>query len=228
MKPSSVIILTYRDANGEPRLPHIEHLRRSNPEVSIYICIDEEQDPPQSKEYHWKNSDKVLRNFWKANGIGILSPVTAVIQWDTLVTGQLPDLPWQLDLASAKIIYEDMSMRGRWEPKRMSDPTWQDKNWWWWSEVMKMNAQSREPAVGLISFGCFIIRRHVWDAICNPQWDAVYGLSIQDELRFPTCAAWSNFRVGTVHLPHVFFHPTEARPEPGIYHGVKDPYPLQP
>ena len=215
MKPSSVLILTHEEG-GEVKLPHLDWLRTSNPGTQIHV-IDGPHSP-LGKRDNWKNGDRPLRNWWRRHSTEVRGEVVAVLEWDTLVSCALPDLPDDLDLAGAQIIHPpDTPAR----QLRMRDPRWTDANWFWWPELTRLGPG---PAVGLVSFGCFVMRRAVLDSVADPRWDAAYALSIQNELRFPTVALRSGHAVGTIDLPFVRFDDVVVGSAPGIYHSVDHPF----
>lgn len=224
MQPITILILTHRNVWGEPLLPHLDWLKRTNPLADIRIVVSEGTDKPRL--YYWKNGDKPLRKWWKMYGDTVTTEVVAVIEWDTLVGCALPELPSGIDLAGKQIMREDISMRNQWRPMIMADKLWTEANWYWWNETPSIEHLGESPATGLISFGMFLMRSWVLDAVCDPKWDMTYERSIQNELRFPTCAALSGASVGEIPLPFVSWHeiPLPENPAPGIYHAIKQPF----
>ncbi len=220
MKPKTVLILTHRDKETkEVLLPHIDWLKKTNPDVDIKVIVSE--DAPEGKRYNWKNGDQPLRKWWLENRKTVSSEVIAVIEWDTFVSRELPSLPDSLDLAGKQVFFENPKIRNKWERKIMEDPGWHSDNWWWWPEIPRLDLLENEKATGLISFGAFFMRRWVLDSICKPRWDEVYKKDIVSELRFPSIAGVEGARVGEIHLPFVEWHETALGDEPGIYHGIK-------
>lgn len=212
---TDVLLMTHRDKDGNPKLPHLEALTNSNPQVKIHIIIGE--DPPGvTREYLWKNSDIVLRDWWKLNGKNVGENIF-LCEWDTLVTCKLPPIPDKLDLAGKQLI----NFTGKIYPKKyMRDPEWTDEHWMWWKDLDLMPFWKMLNPCGLISFGAFFVRRRVMDSISHKQWDEAFKMSIQNELRFPTVARFSGYRVGEIDLPNVEFHDVIPLDIPGIYHGV--------
>ena len=100
----------------------------------------------------------------------------------------------------------------------------QGSPWIWFREADKLGLRDGEKPCGLVSFGAFVMRRGVLDAVCRPRWDAVYADSIQNELRFPSVAAAEGFRVGEVFLPFVRWTKVKVGEVAGIYHSVKQPF----
>jgi hypothetical protein len=180
------------------------------------------EDDGMDKKYYWKNGDKPLRAWWKENGKHIKEEGIAVIEWDTLVGKQFPEIPDNFDLVGKQMMIEDPSMRKKWRPLRQCDPEWQDKNWFWWQDGWHFKLSEHEHCVGLVSFGAFFMRKWILDAICDSKWDHIYSLSIQNELRLPTIAHLSGARIGEISLPGVNFHETPVGKSPEIYHSVKE------
>jgi hypothetical protein len=213
--------MTYIDPiQNAPKLPHLHHLQKSNPNTQIHIIVG--KDSGRGKYYDWKNSDQQLRLWLKENFSKIDNDIVAIIEWDTLITQPLPQLPDHLDLASRFCYRENIKIRGKWQRKRMADPTWTPDNWWWWPETQLMGLNAAQEGVGLVSMGFYLCRRHVLGSILNERWDEVYERSIQNELRLPTIAHLEGARVGEINLPYVRFDNIIPLAEPGIYHGVEN------
>ncbi len=218
MKPTTVLIQTH-EKDGEVLLPHITRLVWYNPYVSLHGVVHE--DSPNGKRDNWKNSDRYLRRFWQEHSNEVDGDVIAVIEWDTLVNCEFPDLPDEYDLVGGQLIQENVGDRGCWVQKVMRDPTWEDRNWYWWNEIPLLELPNDFTAIGLVSFGMMIMRRSVLDCIADPKWDAIFEKQIQNELRFPTIAKLCGHRVGQIHLPKVHFNETQFDNQKEIYHSVK-------
>jgi len=221
----TALISTHIDKKtNQPLLPHLNWLIKSNPLIDFRIVIGE--DSPHGKQYNWKNSDQVLRDWWKKFSSTVNNDRIAVLEWDTLVTCELPEIPEEYDLVGAMKFNENPNLRGKWMPKIMKDPTWKEENWMWWNDLPKMNLQENDKAVGLVSFGAMFMRRQVLDAVCDKKWDTIYGRSIQNELRFPTIVSVSGHRIGEIDLPFVSWTDVGVGNSKGIYHSVDNPIPL--
>lgn len=222
MEIYSVLILTHRDSNGIPLLPHFEWLLKYNPDVDVHIIVGE--DSMKGKEYNWKNGDMPLRNWWKINNNKIIHDKILIIEWDTLVACKIPEFPKEYDLASKWHFEENVSNRGRWKKKRMIDPNWTPDNWWWWPEIPKLKLKDNQRAVGLVSLGCFFCRKWVLDVVCKKEWDYLYEDSIISEMRFPTIAHNEGAKIGAIDLPYVSYQKISLSKYEGIYHAVKQSF----
>jgi hypothetical protein len=221
----TALILTHIDKNtNQPLLPHLKWLIKSNPLVDFRVVIGE--DSPHGKKYNWKNSDQVLRKWWKEFSSTVNNENIAVLEWDTLVTCKLPEIPEEYYLVGAMKFNENPNLRGKWIPKMIKDPTWKEENWMWWNDVPKMDLREFERAVGLVSFGAMFMKRWVLDEVCLSRWDTIYSRSIQNELRFPTIVSISGYEVGEINLPFVSWTDVEVGNVEGIYHSVDNPIPL--
>jgi hypothetical protein len=218
----TILLMTYKDhKTGQIKLPHLSALKDSNPTADIHII--EGQDSGYGKHYDWKNSDQQLRNWWKLNSNSVHSDEISIIEWDTLITCELPKLSDNLDLASKTALFENISLRktrSRNMIKRMRDPAWTSDYWMWWNEVPMLELQDNQQAVGLVSFGFYATRKWVLDKIVDSKWDKIFNKSIQNELRFPTIASLCGAKVGEIILPFVEFDDIIPQEQPGIYHGV--------
>ena len=223
MKPSSVLILTHIDQKtNQVLLPHIEWLKKTNPNVDYHIIVGE--DSVHGKKYNWKNGDQPLIKWYQCNHTKINSQVIAIVEYDTLIGCELPDLPDHLDLAGKQMFVENISVRNKWIRKRMSDPSWTNDNWFWWPEIPLLELTDNQKAIGLISFGFYLVRKWVLDVVCDTKWTHLFSKSIQNELRFPTIASLCGATIGTIDLPFVNFDNTIVGDKPGIYHGVNNPF----
>jgi hypothetical protein len=221
----TILILTHVDKNtGDVLLPHLKWIGKTNPEIDTRIIVGE--DSPLGKKYNWKNGDQPLRKWWKEHCHTIKTDNVAVVEWDTLIGCKLPDIPEEFDLVGGLVMRENPSLRGKWKPKLMGDPTWSEDCWYWWGDIPMLQIKSDERAIGLVSFGALFMRKWVLDVVCDERWDQAYLSSIQNELRFPTIASVEGARVGTIELPFVSWTNVSVGDIPGIYHSVKHDIPL--
>lgn len=217
----TVLILTHIDKKTKKvLLPHIKWLLKSNPNIDYKIIIGE--DSIHGQIYNWKNSDQVLRNWWKENSHSVKNEYIAVIEWDTLVACKLPEIPEEYDLVGAMKFDENPDLRGKWKSKLMRDPSWQEENWMWWPDIPKLNLKDNQRAIGLVSFGAMFMRKKVLDDICNECCDSIYREDILSELRFPTLASLFGNKVGKIDLPFVSWTDVKVGKKIGIYHSVDE------
>lgn len=192
----SVIIMTH----GEKGYPHMDFLLQSNPSAQVHVAHSPETG--ELKHELWKNSDRFLIDWWRDHRNEVEGDVIAIMEWDTLVTIPLPTMPEGVDL-TARMCGARFTFRG----------------------LPVVNEGYKEwlfsPPAGLLSFGFFLCRRWVLDAVAKPDWDYTRELSIQNETRFPSIALAEGAKLGRINLPFV----TCKRPmpvfEPGIYHPCK-------
>ena len=76
----TVLILTHKGTDGKPLTPHLEWLKRTNPDADVRIVVGE--DSPHGKRYNWKNGDQPLRQWWQDNGHTVESDIVHVIEWE--------------------------------------------------------------------------------------------------------------------------------------------------
>jgi len=213
MKVTDVIVMTHLE-NGVAKLPHVDQLKIYNKNVKIHIVIGE--DSPKGKIYNWRNSDRVLREWWKKNHSSV-GDYIFLAEWDTFVNIELPEFPDEFDLVGAKLIKsENFGVL-----RKMKDPLWKPENWMWWREFPKMGIKDLKFATGLISFGALFLKKQLLNSIADSSWDSVYDLDIVSELRFPTIASASNYKVGEIKMPFVSFCEVETPTQRGIHHSVK-------
>lgn len=196
MKADAAIFRTHVE-KGEPKLPHLAEFKRWNPNVEVHTAIG----PVSEDRSEWRNCDRTLRDFWKENHNKVKGSVIAVIEWDVLVTCELPELPEGSEVAS-KTVATLITNRG----------------WHWFREIPRLG-QGITP-VGVVPFAFILLRREVLDFLVSSQWDHLYDKDIFSELRFGSIAA-SQFSCSAIDLPHVSWNRTTFDGGSGIYHPVK-------
>jgi hypothetical protein len=216
MNHTEVLLLTHKE-NGSLKLPHLDSLRQSNPNSIIHII--EGEDSGKGKRYDWKNSDVKLRNWWIKNKKIVKSETLAVIEWDTLITCELPHIPKEYDLVSAKMM-ESPKKGSRPKKLTMNHPNWTSDSWFWWGELPLLGLKYGDEAVGLVSFGFYLMKASVLESVSDKKWDDVYKKSIQNELRFPTVAKLSGHTIGEIELPFVRHDDVSVECNSGIFHSV--------
>jgi hypothetical protein len=215
--------MTYIDKkNKQPKLPHIDFIKKTNPESQIYIIVG--KDSGYGKYYDWKNSDQQLRNWWKNNNSQITNDTVAIIEWDTLIGCKIPEMPKDLDLVGKSMFIENINIRNKWQKKIMKDPSWTTDNWFWWPEIPLLELNDNQKGIGLISFGFYLIKKWVLNCIIDEKWDNIFKKNIQNELRFPTIASLCGAKIGTIELPFVEFYDVKVTEKAGIYHGVNETF----
>ena len=220
MNEKSVLISTYIDRSSQqPLLPHLEALKSSNPSADIHIVIGE--DSIHGRRYNWRNGDQPVFHWWQKHRDKVKHDTVALIEWDTFISCKIPDLPKDLDLAGKSMFLENPSLRGKWQPKKMTDPTWSQENWKWWREIDILGLKHSQTGIGLISFGFFLARKSLLDSIFCEKWRYTYEQDIVSELRLPTIAGIEGGIVGEIELPYVDHLQTKLLDYPGIYHPIK-------
>lgn len=195
------IVMTYGDVGS----PHLDSLRESNPDVEVHVATSPETG--ESREILWRNSDRFLRKWWQENSEKVEGGTLYMLEWDTLVTCPLPAMPEDLNLVSSGLTYMKP-----WKPPHR-DP--RERAW----KLLGLPDGSEVVQMG--TFGFFIVRRSVMDAIADAKWDAAFAADASNEGRFPTIAAAIGAKMGVIRLPNVhYFHPPVVS-GPGIYHPVK-------
>lgn len=175
--------------HGDKGYPHMAVFMAANPDVVAHVAVSPETG--ESKHELWKNSDRFLTEWWRANRDQVEGDVVAIMEWDTYVSIPLPLLPDDLDLASRIC-----------QPRELADMPF-------------------PKTAGLLSFGFFLCRRWVLDAVAKPEWDAARAMSIQNETRFPSIALSEGAKLGRIQLPFVYCKKQIPVTIPGIYHPCK-------
>jgi len=220
MTDKSILISTYKDkSTQEILLPHLDFVKQSNPSADIHIIVGE--DSPHGRRYNWRNGDQPVFHWWQQNKNKVKHETIALIEWDTLISCEIPDMPHDLDLAGKTMFLENPNIRNQWNPKGMKWKHWTSDNWLWWKETEFFNLKHNQTAVGLISFGFFLARKSLLNTIFCKKWKNIYMQDIISELRLPTIANLEGARIGEIDLPYVDHLEMQYVGNPGIYHPIK-------
>lgn len=200
MIPFSVIICTHRGPEGQPVLPHLKALRKSNPGVPVHICCKINNGDRQDE---WRNSDRRFRDWWRKFAGCVKSDRIVILEWDVLVTSPivLPDCAF-----AAKIV-----------KTRESDPGWK------WFEEAGALPEGMTP-VGVVPLAVTYWTRAALDHLADSKFDAIFAKDLFCELRTGSVmATWTT--VSEVVMPHVDWRSVAFDGGEGIYHAVKEEQP---
>lgn len=200
--PSLELVIMTSERQGAP---HEAAARAHHGTVHVHLGRDGATDTARTEL--WRNCDRSIRDWWRANRHRVKSSHVAFAEWDVVCNADLRGgiLPF-VGLAGRVI-----------EPRPGS-------GWQWWQEIDRLPEELRIHAASLRPLAVVIASRQCMDAIVSPQWDEVFSRDIFSELRLPTVARAAGFQLAELpellgqveHFP--IPHPGTA---PGVWHQVK-------
>lgn len=189
-------------------LPHAREFTGANPQVIQHRC--DSPDASGDERIHvWRNCDRHIRNWWKANRDLVKTPYVVFLEYDVICNVPLDRIfSPQEGLVGSRI-------------KRPDDP---GESWYWFREVPSLPAEMQASAVGVVPLGALQLTRTALDALCEESHDDLYAKDHFCELRTPTLLRHLGFPIHSAEtLKHVTW---EKQPYPwlrrGIFHPVKE------
>lgn len=181
---------------------HFDHLQKSNPDAE---CLKSDISNNFSSDFAWRNSDGLIRNWLKNNIDSIKTNNVAILEWDTLITKQLPNM--LIDGVFGKFVrpYKDYS------------------HWYWFRDKWKLD--HLEPyACGLLSFGFLMLNKEAIKIWISADFDFLYEKDIGCELRLGTIFKYSNIKMNEMQFPNIMEGQKKITVDlkrPDYYHPVK-------
>ena len=182
---------------------HFDAIHRSNPYASISVYYEEHWG---EKKNHWRNADRMIRNWWMNNRKCFpYEKHFVILEWDVYVNDEIIWVDKE-DALSGKNLHVDL-----------------ESKWEWWKDADKL--PSDMTPVGLSPLCCLSMTRDALDEIARPKWDSLFQSNIFCELRLPSIVYHSGMKVTTSDLPYVSSGETKAHTsgKRGIFHSVKQP-----
>ena len=180
---------------------HSEFIKQHNPNASLFLLDISNQ---YSKEFAWKNSDLLIRNWLKEN-ISKINPDSniAILEWDVFLNTSLPNI--KVDGLMGKYIF-----------LRDKHPGWHH---WRYIDLLK---DYKQYAVGAMPFGVYFINYRGLECWIDHKHDCLYDQNIKNELRLPSLLNSENIKIENYNLPYVCYQTKWTNfAKPGIYHPVK-------
>ena len=155
-------------------------------------------------ETYWRNSDRSIRDWWRANQSKVKSEHLLLLEWDALCTSLEFEFPI---LGMGVSATKDRDT---------------DKDWYWWHEVDKLPPDLRAHAIGVAPLGAILFHRNALDWMAEPRFDEVYKSDVMCEVRTPTVIRSGGFVVeGIAELRNcIWGYPEVDLAVPGIWHRV--------
>lgn len=191
-------IINTSNVNGN--FIHLEYLSKSNPNAQI-MTMDWSK---YNIETGWLECDKVLRKWVYENIDKIQNENIAFVEYDVLITKELPDIE------SKNFLYATI----------FSPPDWHG-----WQDVDKLG-HLKNYAKSVQVFGMYMMSRNCLDFYLDSEYDFLYSEKMSCELRFPTIMNYNGVEVNE------YSHMSNCRWGPDIdydinipdyYHPVKKP-----
>lgn len=197
LKNKWTIIYTFHD-----KCLHFNHLQKSNPHAKCLKC---DISNNFSASFAWRNNDKLIRNWLKNNIDKIQTNNIAILEWDSLITKQLPDI--LIDGVCGKFVrpYEYYS------------------HWYWFKDKSKLD-YLESYACGLLSFGFLVLNKEAIKIWISTDFDFLYEKDICCELRLGTIFKYSNIKMTEMQFPNIMEGQKKITVDlnkPDYYHPVK-------
>jgi hypothetical protein len=190
------IIYTY---HNEPI--HLEYLKKSNPNANILLCDLSPYTPFLSVRYCWKNNDMMIRNWIRHNRQKIINPNIALLEWDVLITKELPDIK------ITGIVGKNI----------------QDSNTdWYWFRESSLLRQYEINKIGITPFAVLFMDQNCIDTWIDHEFDPLYCSDIISELRLPTLLNSKNIKISKISMPNVSATECTYKHIPDFYHPIKE------
>jgi hypothetical protein len=201
VEPTLELVIMTSERQGAP---HEAAARAHHPTVHVHRGRD--GATPEAKRELWRNCDRSIRDWWKANRHRVKSSHVAFVEWDVVVNADLREG-----------IRPFVGLAGRVVENRPGSA------WQWWQEIDALPENLRVHAASLRPLAVVIASRQCLEAISAPTWDDVFRRDIFCELRLPTVARACGFQLAALpclaHVEHFPIpHPGTA---PGVWHQVK-------
>jgi hypothetical protein len=176
--------------------PHLAALLASNPCARVHVVHLGKEEPAGAPA--WRGNDAALRAWWRENRGKITGRRVAWLEYDVLVTQELPDV-WPEGVLAKEL---------------------KGAGWRWWGECERL-PEFRRHWCGVAPLGVSFWNAAALDAIADAKYDEVFARDVFCELRMPTICRAAGFPVQAMSLPGVRWYPVSPRAAPGIYHAVK-------
>lgn len=191
-------------------LPHLREFTAANPQVIQHRCDSPDAEGDERIRI-WKNCDRHIRNWWKANQHLVKSQYVVFLEYDVICNVPLEGIfSPQEGLVGSQI-------------KKPDDP---EEVWYWFREVPSLPADMQASAIGIVPLAVLQLTRKALDALSEECHDGLYATDGFSELRTPTLLRHLGFPIQSAEtLKHVTW---EKQPYPwlrrGIFHPVKKSY----
>jgi hypothetical protein len=175
----SILIQIPREINNPEVLSMFyKNIEEYNPDQTV-IIIESQQD--LKNIITWNNSDKELRDWWRENSLLVSDDIIYLFLYSHVIEGKLPVLSENYDLVSRTLSTID-----------------RNKNLSYVKSIREILDKNQNINIMPNSYGFYIIRRWVLDAISDPKYDIYYDQDIKNEIRMPTVAALCGAKLGRI------------------------------
>lgn len=193
---------------AETGTPHAEALQAANPGLVIHVCHSPHGDTPAETTLLWRNCDRNIRQWWRANRATVSADQFLFLEYDVFCDVDLRQVIRpafeQCGIAAAKILSGLTDIR----------------HFWPFADIPRLPRAMHAVACATAPLAVLLITRDALDATLNPEYDTVFAADIFCETRLPTVIRHAGFSVSSMPLPQVTATPTLPT-SPGIWHPVK-------
>ena len=190
--------------------PHAAALQAANPGLVIHVCFSPQGDTPETRRDCWRNCDRNIRNWWRANRDAVTASQVLFLEWDVFC---------DVDLAERiRPLGETQGLAG---PRILSPLS--DRAFWPFAEDLRKLPRDMDAlACASAPLAVLLLSRAGLDAVLEARYDAIFQEDIFCETRLATVMRHAGFRVGGLDLPQVGCKPVIPT-FPGVWHPVKLP-----
>jgi len=193
--------------SGTRGTPHAGALARSNPGLICHTWT-----APETGMDGWRNCDRNIREWWRANGPACGASRILFLEYDVLVTCDLLEL---FPVADGCNGFQGAALKLPVRDGRSFRP---------FEETDRLPGPMRGSACGIAPLAVAMLTVDALDAVADPAFDSLFAADIFSELRLATLVSWCGYSCeGHAGLAQVTCgpvpHPGES--QPGIYHAVK-------
>lgn len=182
---------------------HYEHLKKYNPNAQIMLCDISHNLP---RDYAWRNSDSMIRNWLKLNFDKIEHDRIMLIEWDVFINRPLPDIQFQGVMAKVVITPQT------------------ERTWVWFRETERLGTL-KQFASGIVPLAFLVLDKQSCKTLIDPKFDAIFSQDIFCELRTSSVLRSENIPITQMSfpIPYVSLNKNFANlDEPNFYHPVKE------
>jgi hypothetical protein len=193
--------------------PHLDTIQAANPDLQIHVHTAADPETEDERMDAWRNCDRNIREWWKANGEAITAEWMLFFEWDVFAN---------VDLAATM-----RSIRkGSVGCAKLLTPVLHP-GWLGWKEIDRLPREIQGFAIGMEPSAVLALRRDALEEIAHPDYDEIFAQDIISELRLGTVARSAEYQPVQVRgWQEVGTLPRQLDPEfSGIIHPIKSTLP---
>jgi hypothetical protein len=177
-------------------IPNLDHFVKHNPDVVYHKTTYKEEC---DKLWMWRNSDTMIREWWKEHRDTFNAEYLFVLEYDVLITKKI-NIIFQRGFSCCSL-------------RMMGD------KWKWFAEYKKLNGIN---PIGAVPLAVTAFSRDALDNLIDPKWDELYSKDIFSELRLASIMGACGVRINILKgMSGIKYNKNDNITGPGYYHSVK-------